>query len=261
MIVREQDDGSVILVNQTDHAKLSGYLAAHWGNATFAAPQPYVPVVRAAMFHDIGWYKYETGPRLSPQTRKPMGFMQVPSDEDTLANYQWASEWMDEIDHYSSLLMRKHRNGIWLGRYGAIAHPGAFNNRNMTPLMQKFIDHNETLLTQGEDKMDDGFQINYKLLQAWDLLSLYVCTQTPKVDYIEPVPTDYSTSSGVRVDLKPLDASKIQIDPYPFDVATLPFTVVHRHLPHVVFENEEAFRSAYYRAAPQATPYEFVPKG
>ena len=35
MIVRKQPDGSLILVNQSDHAKLSGILGAHWGNGQF----------------------------------------------------------------------------------------------------------------------------------------------------------------------------------------------------------------------------------
>src|SRR4051794_31446890 len=91
MIVQERDDGAVILINQTDHAKLSGLFAAHWGNGEFDAPHPRESAVRAAMFHDAGWYAYETAPRLLP-TGKPMGFTQVPFDEDTLAAYQWATE-------------------------------------------------------------------------------------------------------------------------------------------------------------------------
>jgi hypothetical protein len=46
MIVRERADGSVLLIGQTDHAKLSGQCAAHWGNNIFARPQPYEAVVR-----------------------------------------------------------------------------------------------------------------------------------------------------------------------------------------------------------------------
>jgi len=52
MIVQERSDGSVILIDQSDHAKLSGLFAAHWGNADFEAPHPWQSAVRAAMFHD-----------------------------------------------------------------------------------------------------------------------------------------------------------------------------------------------------------------
>ena len=48
MIVRERADGTLILIGQTDHTKLSVQCAAHWGNQYFAKPKPYEAVVRAA---------------------------------------------------------------------------------------------------------------------------------------------------------------------------------------------------------------------
>ena len=40
MIVREGADGAPILIAQTDHAKVSGQCAAHWGNGTFRGQNP-----------------------------------------------------------------------------------------------------------------------------------------------------------------------------------------------------------------------------
>ena len=77
MIVRERPDGTLILIAQTDHAKLSGQCAAHWGNKEFARLQPYEAVVRAAMFHDSGWYGYEASPSIAPDTGRPLNFLQV----------------------------------------------------------------------------------------------------------------------------------------------------------------------------------------
>src|SRR3954447_15909441 len=59
MIVRKEPDGSLILIAQTNHAELSGFFAANWGNEMFARPRPHQSVVRAAIYHDAGWYKYE----------------------------------------------------------------------------------------------------------------------------------------------------------------------------------------------------------
>ena len=72
MIVREGADGELILIAQTDHAKVSGQCAAHWGNGTFARPEPNEAVVRAAMFHDSGWYDYEASPTIAPDTGRPL---------------------------------------------------------------------------------------------------------------------------------------------------------------------------------------------
>src|SRR5437762_7871345 len=152
MIVQERDDGTVVLINQTDHAKLSGLFASHWGNGEFDAPRPWQSAVRAAMFHDAGWYAYETAPRLLP-SGKPMGFTQVPLDEETLAAYQWATDWMVAIDPYAGALMRKHRNGIYLGRYGAIVHP-VIRQLNTTDALKTFLERNEIAQKREESALD-----------------------------------------------------------------------------------------------------------
>jgi hypothetical protein len=51
MIIRTQDSENLVLVPQTDHSKLVGQLAAHWGNSDFAEPAPFASVVRAATSH------------------------------------------------------------------------------------------------------------------------------------------------------------------------------------------------------------------
>ena len=120
MIVREGADGSLLLIGQTDHAKLSGQCAAHWGNKDFARPKPYEAVVRAAMFHDSGWYDYEANPTIAAETGKPLNFMQVTWGKPQRRAFEWAIDWMTRIDPYSGLLLSKHRTGLQRGRYGGV---------------------------------------------------------------------------------------------------------------------------------------------
>ncbi len=84
MIVRKDADGSLLLIGQTDHSRLVGQLAAHWGNTQFETPKPYESVVRAATFHDYGWLRYETSPLIRPETGEPYPFLQVPMTEQQL---------------------------------------------------------------------------------------------------------------------------------------------------------------------------------
>ena len=62
MIVRQQSDGTIVMITQNDHAKLAGLFAAHWGNKSFLRPRPYTPIVRAAQYHDGGWLRYDPRP-------------------------------------------------------------------------------------------------------------------------------------------------------------------------------------------------------
>jgi hypothetical protein len=58
MIVRKETDGGALLIAQTEHSRLVGQFAAHWGNRDFAVPEPFESMARAAVFHDFGWLRY-----------------------------------------------------------------------------------------------------------------------------------------------------------------------------------------------------------
>ena len=144
MIVRKSHDGSLTLIGQTDHSRFVGQLATHWGNHDFAVPAPYDSVVRAATYHDYGWLQYETRPLTNPETGEPYPFLGVPMTDRQLAGYQWALDWMTDIDPYSGLVVSMHRTGLWKGRYGKIKHPaGHYNLTALSPEVQAFITRNE----------------------------------------------------------------------------------------------------------------------
>ncbi len=256
MIVRERPDGSVLLICQTDHAKLSGQCAAHWGNADFARVRPYEPVVRATMFHDSGWYDYEASPAISSETGKPLNFMQVSWGKPQRRAFEWAIDWMTRIDPYSGLLVSKHRTGLQRGRYGKITHPKFFNAQNLPEDNEDFLARNEEAQqVRLRNYAEDEFWTNYQLLQAFDLISLFLCNKDVVDDYIEPVPTSYEKSAVVRLTLKTVKASRIHVDPYPFDSDPLRVQLVRRQLDSGTFADEAAFRAAYFKTVPETVDF------
>jgi Protein of unknown function (DUF3891) len=62
---------SIYLILQVDHSKVTGWLAAHWGNDTFAPPSPYPAMVLAAQEHDSGWWDWEIKPHLNDEGLPP----------------------------------------------------------------------------------------------------------------------------------------------------------------------------------------------
>ena len=257
MIVREHPDGSLILIAQTDHAKLSGQCAAHWGNEHFTRPQPYEAVVRAAMFHDSGWYDYEASPSIAPDTGKPLNFIQVPWGKPQRRALEWAIEWMTRIDPYSGLLISKHRTGLQRGRYGKMVHPKAFNTYNLPEDNEDFLARNEEVQTrQLRDYDETEFWMNYQLLQTFDFISLFLCNKDVVDDYIEPVPTSYSGSSPpAKLTLRTIEGSRIEVDPFPFDVDPLRVQLTRRQIDAGVFPSTTAFREAYFKATPEAVDF------
>src|SRR3954469_5365922 len=165
MIVRYEADGSTVMITQNDHAQLSGLFAAHWGNEKFERPRPYTSLVRAAMFHDRGWIRYETGPQINPETGKTPNFRDVPNDKAQLEAFEWAGDWLSGIDPYAGLMIAKHRTGLWQGGYCVITNPPAIQRGTLPPAVQEFIGRSE-----GKQKAAAGpfdakeLAINYSLL-------------------------------------------------------------------------------------------------
>jgi len=261
MIIRALPDGSMLMIAQTEHCRLSGVFAAHWGNAQFARPTPYESAVKAAMFHDCGWYRYETSPIWDPDTRSTPSFMQVPLDDVQLAAFQWGTDWLTEIDPYAGLLINKHRTGLWRGRYGTMTHPVVYNAKNLSDRVEAFIARNEQVQADELKAFDDEeFQTNYRLLQAWDFLSLYLCATDPAPDHIDPVPQGYGAGAAeTRLTMTPLGDGRIRLAPYPFDVDKLPAEIRYKHLASQTFDSREAFLAAYYGATPVSRTFTFVP--
>jgi len=259
MIVRKQANNELLLIGQTDHSRLVGQLAAHWGNKNFAPPQPYVSMVRAATFHDYGWLRYETSPVIHPGTGEPFQFLQVPLEATQLAAYQWSLDWLAAIDRYAGLIINMHRTGLWKNRYDTIRHPSGYNLRVLSPEIGQFIQRNEAWQERERASLDSGvLWTNYKLMQVWDLLGLYFCCQDAYEDTVEPVPTSYSDQEGVRLTISPAGLDRVRFEPYPFNVHPCRVQLTCRRLAKSSFENLEAFHRAYFQAENELLRFELV---
>jgi len=258
MIVRKEADGSLVLIAQTNHAELSGMFAANWGNETFARPHPFQSAVRAAIYHDAGWYRYEVRPTYDVATRSTPNFPQVPPDPE-LAAYQWAIDWLTEIDPYAGLLISRHRTGLWSERYHTMSNPPPRPRRALSDSVTAFVSRNEARQEAALASLDRGaFATNYHYLQVWDLLSLALCVEEPKPTVFEPVPTGYGQAGDVRMTFEPVADDRISIKPYPFAVRPLEVCYAYKHLPTSDFASEDAFLDAYYAAVTKTRYFAFV---
>ncbi len=263
MIIRSETTGGLALVGQTDHSRFVGQLAAHWGNRDFEPPRPRDSVVRAATFHDFGWLRYETSPLVPPGGGEPYPFLQVPMSAEQLGAYQWALDWMADIDAYAGLIVSMHRTGLWQGRYGTITHPaGRYNLTALSPEVRAFIDRNEARQAGQRTSLDDkAVWTNYRLMQVWDLLGLYFCCQEPVEDHIAPVPVGYgggADGGGVRMTMTPAGGRRVAFDPFPFDVRPCRVQLAVRRLARTRFEDTEAFRHAWFGAELGLLEFELV---
>jgi hypothetical protein len=263
MIVRKEPNGEMLLLTQTDHSRLAGQFAAHWGNETFASLTPYESVTRAATFHDFGYLRYETAPTFDPASGETPMFRQLPNDATRFEEYEWCFNWLLGLDPYAGLLVSMHRMGLWQQRYKTIA--SAINKiASSDPAIRAFIAEHEALRPGIIER--NGFDpkqlwINYRLLQVWDLLSLHFSCTPPFNDVIEPVPRSYDEADGegARLTLTPVDGYTVALDPYPFDIRPLQITVPAKRLAQARFPDQDAFRKAYFQAPVELLTFTLVP--
>jgi hypothetical protein len=262
MIIRKEPDGALLLIGQTDHSRFVGQLAAHWGNQVFEAPKPYDSVVRAATFHDYGWLRYETSPLVNPETGEPYPFLKAPMTEQQLGSYQWALDWMADIDPYSGVIVSMHRTGLWKGRYQTIKHPaGRYNLTALSAEVQAFVTRNEAWQESQRATSDaKGIWTNYRLMQVWDLLGLYFGCQEPYADYVEPVPVSYGAGddAGVRMTMTPVGQRRVAFEPYPFDARPCRLQLTFKRAPTSTFDDVQSFRRTWFGGEVGLMEFELV---
>lgn len=257
MIIRTQPTEELVLVPQSEHSKLVGQLAAHWGNQNFETPRPFASVTRGATCHDFGWIPYETDPLFDEDTGETPHYLFVPNSPRQLQAYQHAYEWLSAIDSYSGLLVSMHRTGLWQRRYGVIDHPKAYlqpANWQASPLgpeVKTFIaSHEAAQELERKKHNEDEVWTNYRMLQVWDLLGLYFSCHDPDQLQITPVPAEYTKSrtDGVRLTMKPGARNEVIFDPFPFRERGCKISLVTKRLPRRKYQNSESFKAAYYQA-------------
>jgi len=260
VIYRKLPNGQAMVLTQTDHSRLAGFLASHWGNATFAPLQPYESVTRAATFHDFGWLRYETRPEIDLKTGEPYTFITLPFNPQQLDAYQWCVDWLGSVDPYSALLVGMHRVGLWKSRYETITYPvWRYGGITLPAEINEFIARAEPVQEQERVAIGgDTIWTNYRLLQVWDLLGLYFTVGEPYEHAVEPVPTAYDCDmrSGVRLQMHPLGDNRVAFDPYPFDVQPLTLHIPYRRLERAAYDDGDDFRRAFFQAVPELLTYQ-----
>ena len=279
MIVAEVED-QYRLVTQPDHSRQVGRLARHWGTDRFDAPEPRHSCLVAAEVHDNGWWEYDLQPHLVDGA--PAGVTD-PDSETWTGFYRRGPDRAAAMDPYAGLLVSMHGTGVKQQRYGwdesvpdasdefaeFIAAQEQFQRERMAEMTdtERFGAYAtdaertglETIQSRDTGEFDDAVPrlwTNYRLLQTWDMLSLYCCRNgSLSPARITGVPGG-PASETTTLSLEPVGERTVRIDPYPFDTAPLSVPVEGRLVQRPV-STERELAEAYYRADPVQFEFTF----
>ncbi len=128
-MLRTNYKNNIYFITQPDHAAVSGYFAAHWGNDEFTRPGHYAPssdpeklraeTVLGIAEHDNGWWEWEASPK-SDVDGLPQGLTAVlKNQEEGMNRWRLGIPRLSEKHPYASLLISYHAYWLYAHSSGA----------------------------------------------------------------------------------------------------------------------------------------------
>src|SRR5215467_7388823 len=259
---------SFVLVLQTDHSRIAGLLAAHWGNDKFARLNPYASMVLAAQEHDSGWWGWEIKPTLNEQGYPSdyIGSIKHLGQGVWLDLYRRAIERLAQRDLYAAYFVSMHGEALLTRGMGLLPSMPDYTG---DPDVQGFIAQQKQLRAdwlptlkknQALTAVTTETQLwtNFNLMEVFDQFAQFVCNRYPfNSQARKNGPTH--TLSNVPVPVAPgkpdvtlmvdvQDETDAIVRPFPFDVSPLNISFEGRLVPNRRYSNQEDFLSDFYKA-------------
>jgi hypothetical protein len=262
MILREQGH-NLIVISQKEHADLSGQFAAQWGNDDFDKLEPRLGMEQAAAHHDDGWENWDRNPVLDPKTKKPYDFYQLPTAQ-TLKIHEETIQHSKNLDLYARLMISMHRSGLCYERYGTERGwevRTATRKEGLNPELKRFADDQEAWQSKAKKELYDsgnGLSLaseshiwaNYKLIQVFDRLSLFMCWEKAE-GKISPTPKN--DAIDVELLLQRPSQSLLKVNPWPFGKHTFDVQLNTHVIENREYENSDDVAKELYFKTPSST--------
>jgi hypothetical protein len=268
MMVCPYDENRLLLILQVDHSRVTGWLAAHWGNDTFLRPSPYAAMVLAAQEHDTGWWDWEIKPQVNNEGLPPdyIGSIKHLGGKVWLDFYRHGIYRLAEQDPYAGYIVSLHSDGLLTQGRGLLPYMPDYA---VYPEVKEFLAEQESYraelmkqLKSSKEYCDfisnEQLWTNFKLMEVYDQMGQFVCNRYPfNSTHRKSGPSN--TLSNVPAPTQPgrddtvltftiKDETRATVTPYPFDVDPLIVSFQGRLISKRRYTNQDEFLMEYYRA-------------
>ncbi len=268
MMVCPYDDVRLLLILQTDHSRIAGWLAAHWGNDRFARLRPYASMVLAAQEHDSGWWEWEIKPSFNDQGYPSdyIGSIKHLGQGVWLELYRGVIERLARRDPYAAYFVSMHGEALLSQGMGLL--PSMPDYRN-DPAVQNFIAEQKAPRARWLAQLrtdpglieliqDSHLWTNFKLMEVFDQFAQFVCNRYPfnsparkngPTNTLSNVPVpvgDGAPDTTLTIDVQ--NEPEAIVRPYPFDISPLPLAFEGRLLPNRSYKRQDEFLADFYSA-------------
>lgn len=169
MIILERSN-SFVMVEQHEHAQLSGQLAEHWAQPYRRDESRWPDVIEAIYEHDVAWKDVDESPFFNDVSAQPYSFMDFPV-RPKLVFYRRGVDLVCQNNPYAALLCSLHFV--------------SFFKLDSTPIERKYKqdeqERQKEIIRQLQLDTGEHSRVTFHLdlLQLHDNLSLYACMNEP----------------------------------------------------------------------------------
>ena len=268
MMVSPYDDTRLLLVLQSDHSRVAGLVAAHWGNQEFARPRPYLSMVLAAQEHDGGWWDWEIRPTLDARGHPHdyIGGIRTLGENTWLEFNRHGIRRVAGQDPYAGYIVSMHSEGLLSRGLGLLPYMPDYT---VYPNVQEFIREQKAYRAQLIDELrklpeyqsdisEERLWTNFKYMEAFDQLAQFVCNRYPfnskarqkgPTSELSRTPVPVATGTkDVTMSVDVQDESNALVTPYPFDVNPLVVSFPGRLVANRPYSSQEEFLPDFYTA-------------
>ncbi|MBW7459102.1 DUF3891 family protein [Paenibacillus sepulcri] len=197
MIVYEKAN-AFVMINQHDHAQISGVLASEWNNEWLHDPKRKEDLIYAAYQHDRGWIDLDFSPFWNDARRCPYSFRDFPL-KPRFAFYKKGIAEVAVKNPYSALLCSL----LYTTLFERIR-----DEETQGYLNEEYIRQKRLLELLGiESALDARIQHHLGIMLVCDELSLFLCMEEPGT----PAQEYEWFGSGVHYSAEPGSERKIQV--------------------------------------------------
>jgi len=248
MLVRKAPD-SFFLVNQHDHAQVSGQMAQYWHPAYFSGDEKKESVLTAIYQHDRAWINLDAAPFWNDRDHIPYSFTDYPIALKVV-HYEAGINQVQETDQYAALLNSLHYT--------------TFPDLAASEFGQQFLEteaHRQATIKENLDlntpEAAAELRFHLQLLKFCDSLSIYLCLNEPGVKKEEEHPwyragipnsDQFAFTNGEKIQAAWLSATQIQVSPFPF-ITEFTVTVPYKNLTAVAIA-QDGLTLAFQEAQP-----------
>jgi hypothetical protein len=239
MLVHCGHSNTLILVQHTDFARLTGQLAAAWGNALIAPLHPYLPMLIAANEYTAGWRHWDMKPYIDLDGR--------PIDAERDARYlgpHWITMFEQSVatvadrDAYAGLVTSVHWES-WLSRLKSDWPPGMDSAiAEQESVREHLVD---VLREEGMYRTEtepSNLSSNATLLRTFEHIAQFLVNQS----------AISVSSESIELHLRRTRADEVHVDPFPFATNPLVVSWTAREVPNRAYATQTEFLETYYRA-------------